>query len=216
MDEFRKKRKEVALETINHQIAVLEKIRESIKNELNAGKSLVDDIRYRLSDNVIKTDWVIEKDTNTYYQFLSRNNVGVGITRHNATRAIEINDFNKNFRLAKAIEVKQHKAYLTSKGIKFLDTPLNITLKGESKTRNDMSLKTVFNDGLIKTDFDPMKCDFYMVTCTGQNGSKVRHPDYESAEKEAIRVAKLKEHQSWVVGVVATVKPVVGYHIEKK
>jgi hypothetical protein len=59
-----------------------------------------------------------------------------------------------------------------------------------------------------------MKCDFYMVTCTGLHGSKVRHTSYEEAETEAIRVAKKRNHEAWIVGVVASVKPVVKTEIK--
>jgi len=55
--------------------------------------------------------------------------------------------------------------------------------------------------------FDPLNCEFYMVTCLGDKGSKVRHADYDTAVKEANRIAKLNQHPAWVVGVVAKINP---------
>lgn len=55
---------------------------------------------------------------------------------------------------------------------------------------------------------DPKKCDFYMVTVTGEHGSKVRHDNYDNAIKEATRLAKTKNHKAWVTGVVAVVEPI--------
>jgi hypothetical protein len=55
---------------------------------------------------------------------------------------------------------------------------------------------------------DPKKCDFYMVTVTGEHGSKVRHDRYENAIKEATRLAKIQNHKAWVTGVVAIVEPI--------
>lgn len=54
---------------------------------------------------------------------------------------------------------------------------------------------------------DPFKCEFYMVTCRGINGSKVRHATYDDAIKEAKRIAKREDHPAWVVGVIAKINP---------
>ena len=55
--------------------------------------------------------------------------------------------------------------------------------------------------------FNPLNCEFYMVTCLGDKGSKVRHADYDTAVKEAKRIAKIENHPAWVVGVVAKINP---------
>jgi len=57
------------------------------------------------------------------------------------------------------------------------------------------------------TTIDPFKCEFYMVTCRGINGSKVRHTTYDEAIKEAKRIAKREDHPAWVVGVLAKINP---------
>ena len=63
------------------------------------------------------------------------------------------------------------------------------------------------NAGEKVNTFNPLNCEFYMVTCLGDKGSKVRHTKYDDAIKEAKRVAKLENHPAWVVGVVAMVNP---------
>lgn len=57
------------------------------------------------------------------------------------------------------------------------------------------------------TTIDPFKCEFYMVTCRGINGTKKRHTSYDDAIKEAKRIAKKEDHPAWVVGVVAKINP---------
>jgi hypothetical protein len=63
------------------------------------------------------------------------------------------------------------------------------------------------NAGEKVDGFDPLNCEFYMVTCLGDKGSKVRHSDYDTAVKEAKRIAKSNQHPAWVVGVVAKINP---------
>lgn len=55
---------------------------------------------------------------------------------------------------------------------------------------------------------DPKKCDFYMITVTGEFGAKVRHENYYNAIKEATRLAKKQNHKAWVTGVVAVIEPI--------
>lgn len=57
------------------------------------------------------------------------------------------------------------------------------------------------------TTIDPFKCEFYMVTCRGINGTKKRHTSYDDAIKEAKRIAKKEDHPTWVVGVLAKINP---------
>jgi hypothetical protein len=58
-----------------------------------------------------------------------------------------------------------------------------------------------------QTYFNPKDCEFYMVTCKGVHGSKVRHSTYQQALAEAKRVARKENHPAWVVGVVERVNP---------
>lgn len=57
------------------------------------------------------------------------------------------------------------------------------------------------------TTIDPFKCEFYMVTCRGIHGSKIRHTTYDDAITEAKRIAKKEDHPAWVVGVLAKINP---------
>jgi hypothetical protein len=56
---------------------------------------------------------------------------------------------------------------------------------------------------------DIKNCDFFLLTVKGEQGSKVRHPNFGSAKKEATRLAKKLNHEVFICGVVASVKPVV-------
>lgn len=68
-----------------------------------------------------------------------------------------------------------------------------------------------------KCDKEPkMNHEFYMVTCRGVHGAKVRHESFERAVSEAKRIAKKEQHQTWIVGVVATVEPKVEVTTELK
>lgn len=69
----------------------------------------------------------------------------------------------------------------------------------ETVTRSSSTNKAV--------SIDPLKCEFYMVTCRGDIGSKKRHTNYDVAIEEAKRIAKLENHPTWVVGVVAKIIP---------
>lgn len=96
--------------------------------------------------------------------------------------AIKGFDLNQNYRLATTNEIEQHEAFLIE------------------QAKPKVEIKRYPNVQPID------KCAFYMVTCRGIHGSTVRHTTYESAEKEATRVALKENHDAFVVGVVATIK----------
>lgn len=190
----------IAVEKQKKVIADLDKTIETLlatRNEL-AGKlnkevpllnQLLD-----LSNKAVGT-WVILKNKNMYYQFNGVGsldpNTNVGLMRNGQWSKISASELNKNYRMATPIEVKQHLEFLQTKQV---TSPL-IKVKGE-----------VYNN---KPSFDPMKCDFYLVTCRGIRGAKVRHTSYEIAEAEAKKIAEKENHETWVLGVVASVKPIV-------
>lgn len=145
-----------------------------------------------LAKQVKLSEWVILKAKNMYYQFYVHgfNKNTVGLKRNGVTVWVDTSVFNAEYRLATPSEVKQHEEFLRTK---------NIIKTDAYKVKHDKPYST----------FDPTKCDFYMVTCTGLHGSKVRHATYGEAETEAIRIAKKRNHEAWIVGVVASVKPVI-------
>lgn len=178
--------------------------------------SLVDTIQEK-GQNAYGT-WVIVKDKNVYYQF---NRVGessklVYIARNGTDTWASIEKFNKDFRLATPSEVKQHLEFLAQKGLDALVKKHKPLIKPAPKwpftvppvrIKGDL-ISFVESINKFKIPFDPMKCDFYMVTCRGLRGAKVRHKTYEEAEQVAIDLAKSENHETWIVGVVASVKPV--------
>lgn len=76
------------------------------------------------------------------------------------------------------------------------------------KAGTGMSYIDVIEAAKAKKAFDPNKCDFYMVNIANGNGSKVRHDSYEKAEREAIRLCDTFKTEAFILGVVASVKPV--------
>lgn len=156
--------------------------------------------------------WVINTEDNKYYQFIDTTSRGgglyVNLIRHNGNVMFETSArvFDKLFRLADPLEVTQHEEFLMNKiGRKTL-----VSLKGKPDvTSVKVAVTEKTQTPVSKPSIDPSKCEFYMVTCTGQHGSKVRHTSYELAEKEAMRIANVKKHPAWVVGVVAKIEPEV-------
>ncbi len=133
-----------------------------------------------------KGTWVIKSKNNTYYQFVSANEHEVTLFRKGTENKVSFFEFTKEFRVANDAEVEQHQAFLNSQFIHLANA-----YKAEHK----------------QTYLDPKDCEFYMVTCTGVHGSKVRHASYGQAMTEAKRIARKMNHPAWVVGVVAKVNP---------
>lgn len=133
-----------------------------------------------LIDRVAFNAWVIRKNANKYYQFRNFNfeKNEIVLTRYNEPNTtLSLNSFNQEFRLADAAEVLQHTKYLEHKQAKLVE---------EKK-------------------LDVEKCDFYMLTVTGDSCSKVRHTTFKEATTEATRLAKKMQHKVYILGVVATV-----------
>ena len=60
-----------------------------------------------------------------------------------------------------------------------------------------------------RQNLDLNNCDFFMVTLRSGQGAKVEHPTYNLAITEAQRLANLHQTEAYVVGVVASVRPVI-------
>jgi hypothetical protein len=156
--------------------------------------------------------WIINEQTNKYYQYLRtelfRRDTFVFFVRPDGEYNVIHSAFDKHYRLATPSEVEQHEAFLLKKHgqTSFVNgrQPLTVPVNEINNLKNLVTIKRV-----DKPSIDPSKCEFYMVTCTGEKGSKVRHLDYKDAEKEAMRVASMKNHSAWVVGVVAKIEPEV-------
>jgi len=115
------------------------------------------------------------------------------MSRYGQTFEFDLVEFILDSRLALKHEVEQHIEFMNRTGKQYLK-PLEV----------------------IKGSFNPNKCEFYMVTCRGQMGTKVRHNTYELAEKEAIRIAGVENHETWILGVVAKVKPKTTLEVNKR
>lgn len=145
--------------------------------------------------------WVIDTrdNKNMYYQVRFVSDCSITLIRYGTVSTVHFGDFNDNFRIASTKEFKQHIEFCIRTRREFTDNNPMVTAKIDG-ARCNMPVEKVHT-------IDPMKCDFYMVTCQGLMGAKVRHYEYAKAEKEAKRIAKMNNHETWIVGVVASVKP---------
>jgi hypothetical protein len=144
--------------------------------------------------------WVIDSRSNTHYQIgvITKNN-NVTLHRNDSTINVTFNVFKKNFVFATISQVKSHLKFLASKNQK----PIIIDSSPVFSEPKD----------IIKDIMNVKYCDFYMVSVDGHGGAKVRHTSYDSAEKEAIRVAKELNAEAFIVGVVASVKPIISHEV---
>jgi len=166
-----------------HRLDGIEKEIEKLLTEKS--KLLID--ASPLSDKLNNGSWVIN-DYNTYYQFIGKNQYQINLERKGSTYNVGIRDFNKLFRVATLEEANQHEAFLINKNETFIErTPIIIS---EPKKED-------------------IKYDFYMVTVTGEHGTKKRHLIYEEAEKEAIRLSEQENHEAFILGVIASVKTII-------
>jgi hypothetical protein len=212
-------KKKNILSLIDKQIAEL----QSMKDQLLTSIPLIDIV------NGKPWLWVIEKYTNTYYQFAGLNHgcyKNVILSRFGKEETIGVQQFNDNFRIASSAEFKQHIEHLERTGKKYIKQ--NFTQRVEQREAYkvvNLDFASLYTEAIPKfhdveyqklirqiesepRKIDPKKCDFYMVTVTGQFGTKVRHDRYENAIKEATRLAKQENHKAWVTGVVAIVEPI--------
>jgi hypothetical protein len=214
-------KKKNILSLIDKQIAEL----QSMKEQLLKSIPLIDIV------NGKPWLWVIDKNSNTYYQFSGLNhgcykNVILSRFGKEETRGVQF--FNDNFRIASSGEFKQHIEHLERTGKKYIKQ--NFTQRVEQREALEhkvvnLDFASLYTEAIPKfhdveyqklirqiesepRKIDPKKCDFYMVTVTGEFGSKVRHDKYENAIKEATRLAKQENHKAWVTGVVAVVEPI--------
>lgn len=176
--------------------------------------------------------WFIHRGRNEYYQFNKSENDVIILVRHNNTKRLSKKEFISQFVEATQVDIERHLRYLDSRMLTSLPTPIfdlipntvnkivNMFGRPEYKeTRQDFINRTIENKSLIETfktlskpvekGFDITKCDFYMVSVGNvENSSKTRHPSYEKAETEALRLCKLTQKETFILGVVASVKPV--------
>lgn len=198
-----------AILEIDNQIAQLKKMKEQLLKVKP------------LSEILNSYIWVIESSCNKYYQFVFTNDdEEVQLSRFGKTLIINKTYFDNNFRVASSCEVKQHIQYLASKDLFFINidgifgngmsgTNMFTPKFDVAATHYSEHLNRCVKMALPKKHMiDPTNCDFYMVTVTGEHGSKVRHTDYNLAINEASRLAKSKNHKAWITGVVAVVEPI--------
>ena len=218
------------LSIIDKQIGELQKMKE----QLLATKPLSDIVANK------PYLWVIQKETNTYYQFVGfALGDDISISRHGVSYAVSRYYFNSKFRIATSVEIKQHIEHLERTGKSYIEQDFRqrvdqreaserkvVNLDIASLYQNNVFFEKKHNaeyqrliHGEVGTmmsppsqakvhTIDPKKCDFYMVTVTGEFGAKVRHDNYDNAIKEATRLAKKQNHKAWVTGVVAVIEPI--------
>lgn len=101
---------------------------------------------------------------------------------------------------------------------------LGVNMKVDNINIHDLKRNTGFGQSMadaieqfkanheLRKGFDTSKCEFYMITVGEEDhtkgGAKVRHTSYATAEREAIRLCEQLKKEAFIVGVVASVKPV--------
>lgn len=162
---------------IDKAIAQLQKTRETLL------------AKWPLSSRVKKNNWVIDKRSNTHYQYeKSLSNALIYLLRNGSLKTIGPDTFNEYFSLATPEQVENHLRYLNR-------NDLNYVREGEEITPNPTP----------KIQLP----EFYMITVEGKSGSIARHEKLEIAAAEATRLAKKCNHRAHIMGVVAIVEPVV-------
>lgn len=134
--------------------------------------------------SIKKGTWIIIDSK--YFQFSHVSNDIVFLLRYGNQFGFNVFEYTLNSRLALPSEIDQH--------IEFMLKNNKPYYKEQVTTQTNSNFE---------------KCEFYMITCRGVKGTTVRHNTYEQAEKEAIRIAGLEKHETWILGVVAKVKPQV-------
>lgn len=175
--------------------------------------------------------WFIQKNHNKYYQYIATLGDTVGLVRHQTVSKTSLADFKANYLQASSEDVVRHLAYLKSKNISWVENVTEIEPRqfntkfdlahlielaskvikpSDPKKINLFDYETVGLNNIIpkRNGFDTAKCEFYMITVGGDKGTKVRHETYAQAEREAIRLCEITKSETFIVGVVASVKPV--------
>lgn len=173
-----------SLNAINRAIAELEKTRDAVL------------ARIPLSSRLKKGQWVINKHTNTHYQFQELSKLfdsEVVLKRFGSLKQLSVYTFNKEYIAATQEQVENHLRYLNNKGLVY---------DGESRAQE--RLNELFNETKPKVQLP----EFYLITVEGKSGAIVRHADFQTAVTEATRLAKKANHRAHIMGVCAIVEPV--------
>ena len=196
---------ETSLEAIEQAIAGLEKIKEAILAKMP------------LSSRVKKGDWVINKESNTHYQYMQcyRDNDDfqcVNLRRHGGNNKFYLHELNRDFKLATPTQVENHLRYLNSRGLTYDGKPISDSSGSlnsvPANTLGEVPSKKAVADYCLK-QLEKLKQtqipEFYMITVEGKNGAIVRHSDFQTAATEATRLAKKCNHRAHIMGFVAIV-----------
>lgn len=178
-------------------------------------------------DEPNKADWYILRDKNMYYQYVATLGNEVGLVRHQGVSRVSLAVFNRDYEKATAEDVVRHLKYLKSKNIPYVEKVVETKATLPSLHAIGNAIDMVSKQGVLRhtelkaladwkanqpKGFDTSKCEFYMITVGEEdrlgNGTKVRHVTYAQAEREAMRLCEATKKEAFIVGVVASVKPV--------
>lgn len=150
--------------------------------------------------------WVItQRDSNPwYYQLVSVNGTTSTLSRQGRTKSVSYREFQRDYVVATESQVLQHIEFLTRVGKPFIkkvipcDTTPILDCSGLDEVIPIASKKQTLS---VK----PKDADFYCVTLKQGRGCTVYHGDYDTAEKEAIRLSKQESKKAYVLGVVGVI-----------
>ena len=185
------------------EIAIAEGSKEIVLTGVNLGDfgSGTDENFLQLIEDSFG-NWVIEIQNNTHYQIGScKDSKNLTLVRNGNSVNVTLARFKREFNFATIGEIKRHLSYLNKTG------RTHMIIDDCNGIKSEMIFKPKTAKEVLKDIMNIKYCDFYMVSVDGKSGSTVRHTSYESAEKEAVRLCELLNAETFIVGVVASVKP---------
>ena len=198
-----------SLKSLNEQLEATKKAIRKIKSDF---------FEFIKTGNVKCGDWYIlnKNDNKVYYQYSHILGTEiVRLRRHSKNVDITIDEFLSNYVKATEYEAYQHINFLLKRGDDFINKNIvSNKTTGFFDFLNEYVGDIFQNPNFILSNNDEVndlinrkKCEFYMVTCRGNYGAKIRHSNYDNAVLEAERIAKRENHPTWVVGVVKKINP---------
>lgn len=143
-----------------------------------------------------------------YYQLVGVNGTITTLSRQGRTKNVSYKEFQKDYVVATEAQVLQHIEFMTREGKPFIKKTIPVDIQPvildcSGSLFPDNGLFPI-NDSETKVS-KPKDADFYTITLKQGRGCSVYHPDYVTAEKEAIQLSKQESKKAYVLGVVGII-----------
>lgn len=155
-----------------------------------------------------------------YYQLVGVNGTITTLSRQGRTKNVSYKEFQKDYVVATEPQVLQHIEFMTREGKPFIKKTIPVDIQ---PVILDYSHGLFPDNGLFPINDSETKvskskdADFYTITLKQGRGCTAYHPDYGTAEKEAIRLSKQEGKKAYIMSVVSVVDvvPITSYEIKK-